>query len=194
MLADAGKTMPFIDRVVFTREKEGIPYWNKFLQGYYDTSGVSADTFDQAIRASADGDAALTPEMAEKGIRLETSLSTSMFYLGFNWLDPVVGQESQLSRILQKVSLATRPKACWPMPAKQCPSLIVWCSPQTWFKPLYLQAHKLMLKTWPVIWLTKAFVPAPFSEDLGSHRPAVWQPYSNTDVFRHLCQTHHRFG
>lgn len=91
LLADAGKTMPFIDRVVFTREKEGIPYWNKFLQGYYDTSGVSADTFDQAIRASADGDAALTPEMEEKGIRLETSLATSMFYLGFNWLDPVVG-------------------------------------------------------------------------------------------------------
>lgn len=91
LLADAGKTIPFIDRVVFTREKEGIPYWNKFLQGYYDSSGISADTFDQAIRVGADGDTALSDEMIAKGIRLETSLATSLFYLGFNWLDPVVG-------------------------------------------------------------------------------------------------------
>lgn len=91
LLADAGKTMPFIDRVVFTREKESIPYWNKFLQGYYDSSGVSSDTFDQAIKTGGDGDTALTEEMQSKGIRLETSLATSLFYLGFNWLDPVVG-------------------------------------------------------------------------------------------------------
>lgn len=107
LLADAGKTMPFIDRVVFTREKEGIPYWNKFLQGYYDSSGVSADTFDQAIRASADGDAALTADMQAKGIRLETSLATSLFYLGFNWLDPVVGpgnspEEAKRARLLRQ--------------------------------------------------------------------------------------------
>ena len=40
LLADAGKPLPFIDKLVFSREKEGIPYWNKFLQGYYDTSGI----------------------------------------------------------------------------------------------------------------------------------------------------------
>ncbi|MGH8765747.1 MAG: ABC transporter substrate-binding protein, partial [Burkholderiales bacterium] len=34
LLADAGKTMPFIDKAVYTREKEAIPLWNKFLQGY----------------------------------------------------------------------------------------------------------------------------------------------------------------
>ncbi|WP_370262030.1 ABC transporter substrate-binding protein [Limnobacter sp.] len=107
LLADAGKTMPFIDRVVFTREKEGIPYWNKFLQGYYDSSGVSADTFDQAIRATSDGDTALTPDMLAKGIRLETSLATSIFYLGFNWLDPVVGpgktdEDARRARLLRQ--------------------------------------------------------------------------------------------
>jgi oligopeptide transport system substrate-binding protein len=35
---------------VFTREKEQIPYWNKFLQGYYDASGISSDSFDQAVQ------------------------------------------------------------------------------------------------------------------------------------------------
>ena len=55
LLRDAGKTMPFIDRVVFSREKEGIPYWNKFLQGYYDRSGIASDNFDQAVQFGVEG-------------------------------------------------------------------------------------------------------------------------------------------
>lgn len=91
LLADCGKPLPFIDKVVFTREKETIPYWNKFLQGYYDASGISSDSFDQAVQFGAGGDVTLTDDMRAKGIRLLTSVSTSTFYLGFNWLDPVVG-------------------------------------------------------------------------------------------------------
>ncbi|MCV2219867.1 ABC transporter substrate-binding protein [Thauera sp. Sel9] len=91
LLADCGKTMPFIDRVVFSREREGIPYWNKFLQGYYDASGVSSDNFDQAVTMTSQGDVALSDEMEERGIRLLTSVAPSIFYLGFNMLDPLVG-------------------------------------------------------------------------------------------------------
>jgi ABC-type transport system substrate-binding protein len=94
LLRDAGKTMPFIDRVVYSREKESIPYWNKFLQGYYDTSAISSDVFDQAVRVSIEGDSAVSPEMEEKGIRLTTSLATSTGYVAFNWDDPVVGGKS----------------------------------------------------------------------------------------------------
>jgi ABC-type transport system substrate-binding protein len=91
LLADAGKPVPFIDRVVFSREKESIPYWNKFLQGYYDLSGIGSDVFDQAVRVSIEGDAAVTPEMEQKGIRLSTSVATSTSYIAFNWDDSVVG-------------------------------------------------------------------------------------------------------
>ena len=91
LLADAGRPLPFIDRVVFSLEKEQIPYWNKFLQGYYDASGIASDTFDQAVQASGQGDVTLTEDMARNGIRLQTSLAPSVFYLGFNMLDPVVG-------------------------------------------------------------------------------------------------------
>jgi len=101
LLADAGKTMPFIDRVVFSREKEALPYWNKFLQGYYDSSGISSDNFDQAVRISIEGDSALTPEMEERGIRLQTTVAPTVFYFGFNMLDPVVGGSSQNSRRLR---------------------------------------------------------------------------------------------
>ncbi|MCC6609620.1 MAG: ABC transporter substrate-binding protein [Burkholderiales bacterium] len=107
LLADAGRTAPFIDRVVYTREKEGIPYWNKFLQGYYDESGIGSDNFDQAVRLSLEGEARLTPEMQAQGIWLRTSIGTSTFYLAFNFLDPVVGGLSDRARKLrQAVSIA----------------------------------------------------------------------------------------
>src|SRR5690606_9720820 len=92
---------------VFTREKESIPYWNKFLQGYYDASGISSDSFDQAVQVSEGGQADLTLEMRERGIELSTSVATSSFYLAFNWLDAVVGGDSERSRKLrQAVSIA----------------------------------------------------------------------------------------
>ncbi len=91
LLRDAGQPLPFIDRVVFVLEKETIPYWNKFLQGYYDASGLASDNFDQAIQFSGQGSAELTPEMKAKGIRLQTTVAVSTFYFGFNMLDPVVG-------------------------------------------------------------------------------------------------------
>ncbi|WDT77474.1 MAG: ABC transporter substrate-binding protein [Candidatus Manganitrophus sp.] len=102
LLADAGKPLPFIDKVVFTLEKEGIPIWNKFLQGYYDSAGIASDNFDQAVRIGGQGDADITEEMKEKGIRLITSVETSTFYLGFNMLDPVLGGDSESARKLRQ--------------------------------------------------------------------------------------------
>ncbi|WP_222428790.1 ABC transporter substrate-binding protein [Denitratisoma sp. DHT3] len=91
LLADCGKALPFIDEAVFTREKEQIPYWNKFLQGYYDASGIASDSFDQAVQVGAGGEVSLTDDMRRQGIRLATSVATSTMYMGFNWLDPLVG-------------------------------------------------------------------------------------------------------
>ncbi len=91
LLADCGKTVPFIDEAVFTREKEQIPYWNKFLQGYYDASGIESDNFDQAVQIGAGGETRLSDDMRAHGIELLTSVSTSTYYSGFNWIDAVVG-------------------------------------------------------------------------------------------------------
>ncbi|MHB8454830.1 MAG: ABC transporter substrate-binding protein [Acidiferrobacterales bacterium] len=107
LLADAGRRLPFIDKAVFSLEKENIPYWNKFLQGYYDQSGITKDSFDQAIRLGASGEAGLTKSMRAKGIRLVTGLATSIYYYGFNMLDPVVGGYSERSRKLRRaISIA----------------------------------------------------------------------------------------
>ncbi|WJW74491.1 ABC transporter substrate-binding protein [Thiohalobacter sp. IOR34] len=101
-LDDAGKPIPFIDKVVFSLEKEDIPYWNKFLQGYYDSSGLSSDSFDQAISVGAGGEIGLSEAMRAKGIALNTAVSASVFYLGFNMLDPVVGGDSERARKLRR--------------------------------------------------------------------------------------------
>ena len=107
LLDDAGKPIPFIDAVIFSREKEGIPYWNKFLQGYYDASGIGSDQFDQAVRVSIEGDATVTPEMEKQGIRLSTSVETSTGYVAFNWEDRIVGGSSERARKLrQAISIA----------------------------------------------------------------------------------------
>lgn len=107
LLDDADKPLPFVDKVVYSLEKESIPYWNKFLQGYYDSSGISSDSFDQAVRIGGQGEAALTEAMREKGIRLETAVGASTFYMGFNMLDAVVGGLDERGRKLrQAVSIA----------------------------------------------------------------------------------------
>jgi len=102
LLADAGKPIPFIDRVVFSLEKENIPTWNKFLQGYYDASGISSDSFDQAIQISGQGETSLTDSMREKNIQLSTSVAASTYYMGFNMRDPVVGGLSERARKLRQ--------------------------------------------------------------------------------------------
>ena len=101
LLRDAGLPLPFIDRAVFALEKESIPYWNKFLQGYYDMSGIAADAFDQAVQIGGSGQVMLTDEMREKGIQLKTAVAPSTMYMGFNMLDAVVGGESERARKLR---------------------------------------------------------------------------------------------
>ncbi|WP_295009306.1 ABC transporter substrate-binding protein [uncultured Dechloromonas sp.] len=107
LLADCGRPLPLLDEAVFTREKEAIPYWNKFLQGYYDASGISSDSFDQAVRVNVGGDVALTDEMQEKGIRLLTSVKASTFYMGFNLQDALVGGLGErATKLRQAISIA----------------------------------------------------------------------------------------
>ncbi len=107
LLEDAGKQIPFIDRAVYSLEKESIPYWNKFLQGYYDASAISSDAFDQAIQFGGGGQVMLTDDMRDKGISLKTAVSPSTFYMGFNMLDSVVGGDSERARKLRRaISIA----------------------------------------------------------------------------------------
>lgn len=106
-LKNAGKKLPLVDRAVFTLEKESIPHWNKFLQGYYDRSGISADSYDQAIRVTENGQLEVSQQFQDRGIYLNTSTDPGLYYLGFNMLDPVVGGYTKRAQALrQAISIA----------------------------------------------------------------------------------------
>jgi oligopeptide transport system substrate-binding protein len=99
---EAGEQLPQINKLVLSLDKESIPRWNKFLQGYYDRSGISADSFDQAIKLDKNGNPELTESMRKKGIRLETSVSPSIYYIGFNMQDDVVGGNWEKNKKLRQ--------------------------------------------------------------------------------------------
>ena len=84
--AYAGRRMPFVDRVKFYREREGIPRFNKLLQGYYDDGGIIKESFDAVIQNDR-----LSPQMQERGMRLDKTVEPSIRYIGFNMDDPIVG-------------------------------------------------------------------------------------------------------
>lgn len=96
------EAMPAVDQLVLSLDKESIPRWNKFLQGYYDRSGISADSYDSVIRLNQHGQPELTPQMKEKGIRLETNINPSIFYIGFNMMDNVVGGLNEKNKKLRQ--------------------------------------------------------------------------------------------
>jgi oligopeptide transport system substrate-binding protein len=104
-LEDAGKRIPFIDRAHFSLEKEVLPLWTKFLQGYYDRSGeVHANTrgfFDQAFVSGGSG-LELSQEMLDHKLSISQDVKPSLYYYGFNMRDPVVGGYTEQRRKLRR--------------------------------------------------------------------------------------------
>ena len=111
-LADAGKKMPFLDKIVFTLEKEREPEETKFMQGYYDNPDVSRlDIGFPLLKETIDKTGRWKSIEAHK-IQLISSLEPSNWYIGFNMLDPVVGhgdtpaQQEKNRKLRQALSIA----------------------------------------------------------------------------------------
>ena len=102
LLQRAGKKLPFIDKVIFSLEKENIPRWNKFLQGYYDRSGLGSESFSSAIRIDNQGRPHLSHRLKNKAIQLQTSVELTSFHIGFNMLDSIVGGYTKEARLLRR--------------------------------------------------------------------------------------------
>jgi ABC-type transport system substrate-binding protein len=104
-LEDAGKPIPFVERAVFRLEKEVLPLWTKFLQGYYDRSGeVHGNTngvFDQAFVVGPDG-VTVSGELAEHRVSMSPDVKPGIYYYGFNMRDPVVGGYTEEKRKLRQ--------------------------------------------------------------------------------------------
>jgi oligopeptide transport system substrate-binding protein len=80
---DAGKPMPFLDKIRFTIVKENQPAWLKFLAGEADFSRVPKDSFNQAFSP----DLKLTPEMAGRNISVTKISGACFYFINFNMKD-----------------------------------------------------------------------------------------------------------
>ncbi len=82
LLADAGKKLPLVDKIITHILPEEQPRWLKFQQGTIDVVNVARDNIALEV-VRGDG---LTPQLQEKGIQLflEPEQSTSFFMINNN--------------------------------------------------------------------------------------------------------------
>ena len=92
LLADCGKTMPFIDKLVFNAEKEAVPLKSKFVQGFLDVPEIERTEYGVEFALDMADSERVRKDYTEKGFKLPRTVDISNWYVGFNWLDPVVGK------------------------------------------------------------------------------------------------------
>ena len=96
LLADAGKSIPFADRLVQYMVSDSSTMWLMFLNGQVEASDISRDNWNSVISP----DRTLASDLAERGIRLYTAPVLETHYIGFNMDDPVVGPNVKLRQAL----------------------------------------------------------------------------------------------
>jgi len=96
LLADAGKRLPLVDRVLLMVVKEDPPRWFLFMQGKMDVSGIPKDNFQEAV----DQRGGLTDELEKRNIHLLKFRDPSTYWIGFNMEDPVLGDNKPLRKAI----------------------------------------------------------------------------------------------
>ena len=92
LLADCGKRLPFLDKLVFNTEKDKTPLRSKFTQGFLDVPEIERNDWGPDFLADANDSDEVKKRFDERGMRFPKSVEPQNWYLGFNWLDPVVGK------------------------------------------------------------------------------------------------------
>lgn len=112
LLHDCGKAMPFIDTVVAVMVKERVPRKQLFTQGHLDLPEVERSDWGVEFRTDMERSEAVRQRYTERGLRFPQAVDGASWYLGFNWLDPVVGRgdtpaQQERNRLLrQALSIA----------------------------------------------------------------------------------------
>jgi ABC-type transport system substrate-binding protein len=96
LLDDAGRHLPFIDRIVQYVVDDAATSWMMFLAGQFSYSSISRDNWDAVIKP----DSGLVEELKNQGVELLSSPTLNLYYIGFNLDDPVVGKNKKLRQAL----------------------------------------------------------------------------------------------
>lgn len=92
LLEDCGKTMPFIDTIVSTIVKERVPRKELFKQGYLDVPEIERPEWGVDFRVDMEDSDRVKQFYEQRGYSFPQTTDINNWYLGFNWLDPVVGK------------------------------------------------------------------------------------------------------
>lgn len=92
LLADAGKPLPFVDKVIWRIVVEDQPRWRLLLKGLIDMVGIPKDNFGQVFSSGLK----VSKDFTDRNIRMTTFDEPSTFWVSFNMLDPVVGKNKAL--------------------------------------------------------------------------------------------------
>jgi ABC-type transport system substrate-binding protein len=112
LLDDCGKTMPFADTIVSTIVKEKVPRKELFKQGYLDVPEIERPEWGVDFQVDMDDSDEVKAAYQAKGFKFPMATDINSWYLGFNWMDPVVGKgdtpEQQLKnrKLRQALSIA----------------------------------------------------------------------------------------
>ena len=112
LLADCGKTMPFADTIVSAIVKEKVPRKEMFKQGYLDIPEIERPEWGVEFRVDMDDSDEVKKLYEERGFAFPQTTDINNWYLGFNWLDPVVGkgdtpeQQQKNRKLRQALSIA----------------------------------------------------------------------------------------
>ncbi len=90
LLDDAGKQVPFIDRIIQYVVGDPSTQWLMFLRGQFESSGISRDNWDAVLTETRE----LNEELLQRGIQMLSSPAMWVAYTAFNMDDPVVGLSS----------------------------------------------------------------------------------------------------
>lgn len=86
---DAGKAMPFLDKIIFHVLKEDQPGWLRFMSGELDFSKIPKDSFAQALTPGM----SLTPEMVKRNVKLDKISGALFYFINFNVRDKTLSNK-----------------------------------------------------------------------------------------------------
>ncbi len=95
LLKDAGKKLPLVEKLVFHELPEEQPRWQTGLKGGYDWFDIPSDSFAAAVDSGS-----LSPELSEKGMKVDITPAMDVTYVGINMVDPVLGKSKLLRQAM----------------------------------------------------------------------------------------------
>ncbi|MDX9731116.1 MAG: ABC transporter substrate-binding protein, partial [Bdellovibrionales bacterium] len=100
LLADAGKQLPLVDKLVFNEIVEDQPRWQNGLKGNFDWFEIPKDNFASAVEK--EDPKKIASALAAKAMTLDITPALDVSYIGFNMVDPVLGKNKLLRQAISQ--------------------------------------------------------------------------------------------